>query len=104
MDIERDLSEEEANRRAKLLKAIAEPTRMRLLLLLAKQGGTMCVRDMVPYFAPLVQSGVSMHLRILADAGLVRSHKSRSKTIYVINPTKVREAYEAVGMLMPESA
>lgn len=61
----------EAERLAGLLKAVADPARLRLLSLVARSaGGEACVCDLT---APvgLSQPTVSHHLRVLVEAGLL---------------------------------
>lgn len=61
----------EAERLARLLKAVADPTRLRLLSLVARSaGGEACICDLT---APvgLSQPTVSHHMRVLVEAGLL---------------------------------
>jgi ArsR family transcriptional regulator len=71
-----------AERLAGLLKALAEPTRLRLVSLIAAHGadGQACVCDLT---APvgLSQPTVSHHLKVLADAGLI-TREQRGKWAY----------------------
>lgn len=65
------LSATDAVELARILKAIADPARLRLLsLVAAHEGGEACVCDLT---APLglSQPTVSHHLRVLVDAGLL---------------------------------
>ena len=59
---------------AERLKAIADPTRLRMLDLLAQQPEPICVCDLTPQF-PQNQPTISHHLRLLRDAGLVDTEK-----------------------------
>lgn len=60
---------------AAVLKAIADPARLRLISLLsAHDGGEACVCDLTEPLA-LSQPTVSHHLKTLVDAGLVRREK-----------------------------
>ena len=52
------------------LKALADPTRLRMLELLARNGAPICVCEITPQFA-LHQPTISHHLRLLREAGLV---------------------------------
>jgi len=61
---------EEALRWADALRALADPTRLRILSLLADQAGPLCVCEITPLFAQS-QPTISHHLRVLADAGLI---------------------------------
>lgn len=56
------------------LKALADPTRLRMLELLDEQPASLCVCDITREFAQR-QPTISHHLRILRDAGLIRSEK-----------------------------
>lgn len=69
------LSAEEATLLAGTLKAIADPTRLRLLsLIYAHDGGEACVCNLT---APLglTQPTISHHLKVLVDAGLLTRDK-----------------------------
>ena len=56
------------------LKALADPTRLRMLDLLVQHGQTLCVCDITSQFA-LHQPTISHHLRILREAGLIHGDK-----------------------------
>jgi len=65
------LGREKAEQLATLLKAVADPTRLQLMSLVAATGGNeACVCDLT---APLglTQPTVSHHLKVLVDAGLL---------------------------------
>jgi ArsR family transcriptional regulator len=69
------LEPQEAEQLAGLLKAVAEPTRLRLLsLVAAHEGGEACVCDLTEPVG-LSQPTVSHHLKILVDAGLLTREK-----------------------------
>ncbi len=59
---------------AERLKALADPTRLRMLELLAGQPRPLCVCDITAQFA-LHQPTISHHLGILRRAGLIDSEK-----------------------------
>jgi ArsR family transcriptional regulator len=67
---------------AAFAKALAHPTRVRILRLLAKKEARMCSH--IVDELPLAQSTVSEHLRILRAAGLVRANESRPCIGYCI--------------------
>lgn len=76
----------EAEDLARRLKALADPARLQLLsLLTSSPSGEACVCDLT---APLglSQSTVSHHLRILADAGLVRRERRGTWAYYSAVP------------------
>lgn len=56
------------------LRALADPTRLRMLDLLVVQPQELCVCDITSQF-DLHQPTISHHLRILREAGLVASEK-----------------------------
>jgi DNA-binding transcriptional ArsR family regulator len=56
------------------LKALADPTRLRMLDLLADRPRPLCVCDITRQF-PQNQPTISHHLRILREAGLVDCEK-----------------------------
>jgi ArsR family transcriptional regulator len=59
---------------AERLKALADPTRLRVLDLLARQREPLCVCEITPRF-DLRQPTISHHLRILREAGLIGGEK-----------------------------
>lgn len=65
-------------------KAIAHPTRVRILRLLARREARMCSH--IVDELPLAQSTVSEHLRILREAGLVQANEDGPRVGYCIVP------------------
>jgi ArsR family transcriptional regulator len=68
------MTEATTQRLADQLKAVADPTRLRMLDLLAQQPEPCCVCDITPQF-PQNQPTVSHHLRLLREAGLIDTEK-----------------------------
>jgi ArsR family transcriptional regulator, arsenate/arsenite/antimonite-responsive transcriptional repressor len=69
------LSPEQAGQVAPLLKALADPVRLRLMSLIASRpGGEACVCDLTGAFE-LSQPTISHHLKVLHDAGLLERDK-----------------------------
>ena len=69
------LSMEQAEQVAPLLKALADPVRLRLMSLVASHpGGEVCACDLGGEFG-LSQPTISHHLKVLHDAGLVDREK-----------------------------
>jgi len=56
------------------LKALGDPTRLRMLDLLAQQAEPLCVCDLTPQFSQN-QPTISHHLKLLREAGLIDSEK-----------------------------
>ena len=71
----------EAERLARLLKAVADPTRLRLLSIVAAHaGGEACVCDLTEPVG-LTQGTVSHHMRVLVEAGIL-TREQRGKWAY----------------------
>jgi ArsR family transcriptional regulator len=68
------LSLQETDDLAGLLKALGDPTRLRMLDLLAQQSAPICVCDITPLFDQN-QPTISHHLRLLREAGLIDTEK-----------------------------
>ena len=69
------LTAEQAQQVAPLLKALADPVRLRLMSLVASHpGGEACVCDLTGAF-DLSQPTVSHHLKVLHDTGLLDREK-----------------------------
>ena len=69
-------------------KAIAHPTRVRILRMLAKKEARMCSH--IVDELPLAQSTVSEHLRILRSAGLVQANENGPRVSYCIVPSALK--------------
>ena len=78
-----------------MLKAVADPARLRLLsLVLSHEGGEACVCDLLAYF-DLSQPTISHHLQVLHEAGLLNREKRGTWVYYLARP----EAMAALGSL-----
>ena len=98
----RPLSQAQAGQVAPLLKALADPVRLRLMSLVASHpGGEACVCDLNEAF-DLSQPTISHHLKVLYDAGLLAREK-RGVWVYYRART---EALASLGALIgsPEPA
>jgi DNA-binding transcriptional ArsR family regulator len=73
---------------ADIYKAIADPTRRRILDLLAE-----CERPVGELAAPfrMSQPAISQHLRVLREAGLVRERRVGRERRYRLNPQPLLE-------------
>jgi ArsR family transcriptional regulator len=80
------LSAERASELAGLLKALADPVRLRLLSLIASHaGGEACVCDLTGEF-DVSQPTISHHLKVLRDSGLLTSQRRASWVYYRVVP------------------
>jgi ArsR family transcriptional regulator, arsenate/arsenite/antimonite-responsive transcriptional repressor len=66
-----DLSDEDARATAALFKALADPTRIRIVSLLARSEEPVCVCELTPVVG-VSQPTVSHHLKKLVQAGLLQ--------------------------------
>jgi ArsR family transcriptional regulator len=73
---------------AAFAKAIAHPTRVRILRMLAQKEARMCSH--IVDELPLAQSTVSEHLRILRSAGLVQASEHGPRVGYCIVPSALK--------------
>jgi ArsR family transcriptional regulator len=84
------LSAEGATQLAGVLKALADPARLRLLsLILAHEGAEACVCDLIEPLG-LSQPTVSHHLKVLHDAGLLERDKRGVWVYYRARPEALR--------------
>jgi ArsR family transcriptional regulator len=89
------LSEDDAVMQARLLKALADPTRLRILSLLSRHEGEVCVFEIVESFT-LEQPTISHHLRILRDAGLVDCRKKGLWAYYYVRREALGRARDVI--------
>ena len=82
---------------AKLAKAIGHPARVRILRMLSRKEARVC--SQIVDEMPLAQSTVSEHLRILKDAGLVRSSQDGPRVGYCINFDGLRRLKALVAII-----
>lgn len=83
------LSDSEARATAVLFRALGDPTRVKILNLLATRGEPVCVCDLVEVLG-LAQATVSHHVRKLADAGLLAREERGKWSFYSIEPPACR--------------
>ena len=84
-----------------VLRALADPKRLRLFR--ALRDSERCVRDLVASEG-MPQPLVSHHLRVLVGAGLVRSRKVDSFSMYAVDPDGMAEARAAATELLDPDA
>jgi len=90
------LTPEQSERIAPLLKAMADPVRLRLLsLVAAHEGGEACVCDLHEAF-DLSQPTISHHLKVLHEAGLLGRSKRGTWVYYSVQ----RQALSDIGDLI----
>lgn len=91
------LSTEQATRIAPLLKALADPVRLRLLSLVAAHAdGEACVCDLHGAF-DLSQPTISHHLKVLHDAGLLGRSKRGTWVYYSVQRDALADLASLLG-------
>src|SRR5688572_22466790 len=91
------ISTGQAERIAPLLKALADPVRLRLLSLVAAHtDGEACVCDLNDAF-DLSQPTISHHLKVLHDVGLLDREKRGVWVYYRINAAALRDFGALLG-------
>ncbi|TIC84586.1 metalloregulator ArsR/SmtB family transcription factor [Nocardioides sp. GY 10127] len=94
------LSPESAEAVVPLLKALADPVRLRLVsLVAAHEGGEACVCDLQEAF-DLAQPTISHHLKVLHTAGVLTREKRGTWAYYRVQP----DALGAVAGLLSAPA
>ena len=94
------LSADQAERLAPLLKALADPVRLRLVsMVAASEGGEACVCDLNDAF-DLSQPTISHHLKVLHEVGLLDRSKRGVWVYYAVR----REVLADVAALLGGAA
>jgi ArsR family transcriptional regulator len=91
------LTSDQAERVAPLLKALADPVRLRLLSLVASHAdGEACVCDLNDAF-DLSQPTISHHLKVLHEVGLLDRTKRGVWVYYAIKPEALADLGALIG-------
>jgi ArsR family transcriptional regulator, arsenate/arsenite/antimonite-responsive transcriptional repressor len=91
------LSIAQAERVAPLLKALADPVRLRLVSLVAcHAGGEACVCDLTDAF-DLSQPTISHHLKVLHETGLLDRAKRGTWVYYRVRPEALAGLAALIG-------
>src|SRR5512134_1716219 len=84
-------------------KALADPTRIEILRLVGAQAGPVCVCDIVDRFE-LAQPTISHHLKVLREAGLLRTSKIGIWAFYELESEAKDLLDEAADLLVAKPA
>ncbi len=77
--------------------AIADPTRREILDLL-RDRGVLTAGEIASSFSSVSRPGISRHLRVLKECGVVTSHRNGKSQNYVLDPrplTEIRDGWLA---------
>ena len=95
------LSLEQAEQVSPLLKALADPVRLRLLSLVAShEGGEACICDLNAAF-DLSQPTISHHMKVLHEAGLVDRDKRGVWVYYRVRSQALASLAALIGCPVP---
>jgi ArsR family transcriptional regulator, arsenate/arsenite/antimonite-responsive transcriptional repressor len=91
------LTADQAADLARILKALADPTRLRLVsMVAAHQGGEACVCDLTGPLG-LTQPTISHHLKVLVEAGILSRDKRGVWAYYALVPGTLRALSAVIG-------
>jgi ArsR family transcriptional regulator len=93
------MSVAQAQAYADCFKVLADPTRLRILNLLAQNQRPLCVCDIVDRFE-LGQPTISHHLKILRDSCFVRTERHANFVYYSINADCIKTLPQAARLIM----
>ncbi|WP_431806825.1 ArsR/SmtB family transcription factor [Microbacterium paraoxydans] len=90
------LTPQDAERAARVFKAMGDPTRVQLLSLIAgSPEGEACICDLTDPVG-LSQATVSHHMKLLAEAGLVTREQRGRWAYFAVNDTVLAAAADAL--------
>ncbi|RIL01495.1 MAG: transcriptional regulator [Proteobacteria bacterium] len=99
----RPLPAREQERLVTAFKALADPTRLEIVRLVGAQAGPVCVCDIVDRFE-LSQPTISHHLKVLREAGILRTSKVGIWAFYELEQGALALFDEASALLAPAPA
>lgn len=102
------LNEDSAEGHARILKALGDPTRLKILNILSRHEGEVSVFEIVESF-DLEQPTISFHLNRLRSVGLVSARKAGLFSYYFVRKEALKEvtqflAIELVEPLLQEAS
>jgi ArsR family transcriptional regulator len=83
--------------KAEVLKALAQPTRLKILELL--RNGERCICEIVPAING-EQSNISRHISLMQKSHLVTTRKDGVKVMVKVRDPKIFEIIDSVGLLL----
>jgi ArsR family transcriptional regulator, arsenate/arsenite/antimonite-responsive transcriptional repressor len=93
------VSADQAETYAGWFKALADPTRIQILYLLARSGEPVCVCDITEHF-DLGQPTISHHLKILRDVRFVVAERRGTYMYYEVNRACLGEFPDAARQIL----
>ena len=85
---------------ANIFAALGDPTRLKLVAVLCA-GGAFSIAQLTAN-TQISRQGVTKHLQVLADAGVVRDVKLGRERLWQLEPAQIAEAKRTLGLIGKE--
>jgi len=95
--MEEPMEERVLELKAEILKALAQPTRLKILEFL--RGGERCICEIVPAING-EQSNISRHISLMQKSNLVTTRKDGVKVMVKVKDPKVFEILDSIALLL----
>ena len=82
---------------ARVFAALGDPTRLKLVAVLCA-GGAFSIAQLTAN-TDMTRQGVTKHLQVLAEAGVVRDVKSGRERLWQLDPAQIAEARRTLEMI-----
>jgi DNA-binding transcriptional ArsR family regulator len=83
---------------ALLFAALGDPTRLTLLHRLS-DGGPASISTLAESFPAMTRQGVTKHLRVLSDAGIIDGSRQGREQVWTINPTRLADGQRRLEII-----
>jgi len=93
---------DEVKKMAKVFKALGEPTRLRIIKILASEGGYFCVGALARNLG-ISQPAASQHLKVLKEAGILDSKRMGYHVHYYVDTETFKSYKEKINELMEQA-
>lgn len=84
---------------SEVFKALSDPTRLKLIILLKKHGGALCVKGLARKLG-ISQPAVSQHIRILKQTRLIRGNRCGCFMHYYVDTDNLEKYLEKLWHLL----
>ncbi len=95
-----ELFDKELADKAELFKVLAHPARLQILKFLSQTSN--CITGDISDELPLGRTTVNQHLKELKNAGLIQGHIEGVKTMYCLEPLRMKEMKQLLGSFLEE--
>jgi DNA-binding transcriptional ArsR family regulator len=83
---------------ALMFAALGDPTRLALLQRLS-DGGPASISMLAESFRTMTRQGVTKHLRVLADAGIIDGSRLGREQVWALNPARLAEGRRCLEII-----